>query len=76
MALFSTRDTIDLLNAANPDRPIDEDTVRVALRRGRIAAPGKLAGRFAWTAGDVEALAAVLSLKIPSFSGTESEVQR
>ena len=62
----STKAVLDALRAANPDIVISEDRIRHAIRRGDVT-PCSFAGRLAWTAADVAALAAALGLVLPEL---------
>lgn len=59
----STKQTVALLARANPRESVTEDRIRQALRRGVVAAPALIAGRFVWTKDDVTSLAGALGLR-------------
>jgi hypothetical protein len=63
--MLSTRDVIRALKEANPAADVSEDSVRVAIRRGKIRTPSTFAGRLAWSRADVAALALALCLTCP-----------
>lgn len=62
--MFATKAAIEALRKSNPLVTISEDRVRHVIRRGLVA-PRSFAGRLAWSATDVAALAAALGLVPP-----------
>jgi hypothetical protein len=72
--MLSTKEVIRALQDANPRRAVSEDTVRVAIRRGKVKSPSTFAGRLAWTSADVAALAKALGLRAPAQPHFTAEV--
>jgi len=63
--MYSTRQVLRALRQVNPGALVTEDRLRHALRRDRVPAPPKVAGRYVWSADDVERLCDSWRLTIP-----------
>jgi hypothetical protein len=63
--MFTTNDVLDLLLEANPDPRLNDHTIRRAIRYRKIPRPRVVAGRYFWTAAEIEALAEALGLRVP-----------
>lgn len=66
--MFGTRELLDRLAAANPDRDVCEERLRRAIRTGQLDAPSMVAGRFVWREADAASVARALDLNPPTGS--------
>lgn len=72
--MFSTREVLACLRAANPSETITEDRIRNVLRRGDVSAPPFFAGRYVWSRHLILNLAEKLGLHAPSYSDFQVKV--
>ena len=62
---FLTSEVLGYIRASNPNRPVTEDRIRSAIRRGAVPTPRILGGCYFWTWDEVRRLAGALNLEIP-----------
>ena len=62
----STREVLNALRRANPEKTVTEDQIRTVLRYEHITAPRTFAGRLAWDSDNIRELATQLNLALPS----------
>jgi len=74
--MISTRELLHLLKAANPNQKITENTIRNAIRQGKVKSPDLFAGRFIWNEDDIEDLVIFMRLKPPSICSLKKNGHR